>query len=66
MLEWRGFGSRKGSGVACKKLPSCLTPPVPDGSKVEVLLAKAEPVQWWGFKKVEKCFCVGTIADRWE
>lgn len=33
-----------------------------------MLLARAEAGQWWGnrFKKVRKCFCVGTVAGRQE
>ena len=45
---WQGFGSGGATGVAsvrsCRKLPPCLTEPMPAGSKMDPLLDKAEPI----------------------
>ena len=47
-FAWQGFGSWGVKGVAsvrsCWKLPPCLTEPMPAGSKMDPLLAKAEPI----------------------
>jgi len=45
---WQGFGSRRATGLAfvrrCQKLPPCLTEPVPAGSRMDLLLAKAKTI----------------------
>ena len=45
---WQGFGSRGATGVAsvrsCQKLPLCPIKSMPAGSKLDTLLAKAEPM----------------------
>jgi len=45
---WQRFGNGWASGVAsvrsCQKLPLCPMEPVPAGSKMDPLLAKAEPI----------------------
>jgi len=45
---WQGFGSGRATAVvsvrSCQKLLLCPTEPVPDGSKMDPLLAKAEPI----------------------
>ena len=45
---WQGFGSSGAAGVAsmksCKKPPLCSTEPMPASSKMDLPLAKAEPI----------------------
>ena len=47
-FAWQGFGSWGATGVAsvrsCWKLPLCPTEPIPAGSKMDLLPAKAEPI----------------------
>jgi len=40
---------------SCKKLPPCLTDPVPVGSKTDPLLAKAKPISNSGSASVITC-----------
>jgi len=55
-FAWQGFGSGGAIGVAsersCKKLPPCLIKPVPAGSKMDLPLAKAEPISNGGSASV--------------
>jgi len=48
-FSWQGFGSgedcRSGLCRRCQKLPLCPTEPVPDGSKTDLLWAKAELIR---------------------
>lgn len=48
-FAWTGFGSREVTGVAfwrsSWKLPPCPGEPMPATSKIDVLLAKAEPIR---------------------
>jgi len=47
-FAWQDFGSGGAIGLAsvrsCQKLPSYLIKPVPAGSKMDPLLAKAKPI----------------------
>lgn len=47
VFMWQGFGSSRAAGVASVRrhqvLPSCQTETVPDASKMEPPLPKAEP-----------------------
>jgi len=47
-FSWQGFGSGGATGVAsvrsCEKLPPCPTEPTPASSKMDLLLARAEPI----------------------
>jgi len=47
-FAWQGFGSRAAIGVAsvrsCEKLPPSLKKPVPDGSKMDLPLAKLKAI----------------------
>jgi len=47
-FAWPGFGGGGATGVAsvrsCQKLPLCPTDPVPAGSKMDPLVAKAQPI----------------------
>ena len=70
-FAWQGFGSRGAIRVAsirsCKKLPPCVTEPVPAGSKTDLLLAKAKPISNGGstsviFKKGKKKRCSETAV----
>jgi len=55
-FAWQGFGSGGATGLAsvrsCEKLPPCLTEPVPVGSKMYPLLAKAKPISDGGSASV--------------
>jgi len=48
-LTWQDFGSSRAAGMMSmrrdQELPLCLTKTVPAGSKVDILLAKAEPIR---------------------
>ena len=70
-FAWQGFGSRGATVVASvrRKLPLCLTEPMPAGSKADPLLAKAEPISDGGsasgityLRREEKNPCATAIA----
>jgi len=55
-FAWQDFGIGGAVGVdsvrSCKKLPPCLIKSVPAGSKTDLLLAKAKPVNDGGSTSV--------------